>query len=165
MRARTSILTAAVVIACLLSTAVALAANGSVKKGKWSGTTSQSLPLSFTVGKSGATFEVLNFEPTFKAQCTKKGSPGESTPEIDTNAGRDLAISKRAFGGKGIDGTLRATNTVIATGTDNVTGTFTSAHSAKGTYSVLLNFKSGAPDDLGGYRCTTGTLKWQASSG
>jgi hypothetical protein len=140
---------------------VAAAATVTVKAGTYTGSTQQSLPVSFKVSKGG--LEVTNFEPTFTASCDKPGGPAKTTPQITTDAGRDITIKSGRFANRGLHGKLHSGGTVIATGTDRLTGSFGPGRTAHGTYSATLVFKRGAPDQLGGYHCRTGPLTWTAS--
>lgn len=141
----------------LAGAAVALAA---ARTGSYLGSAA-SLPLVFGVSNDGK--RMTNFEPTFIAKCTKRGSPDLSTPQIVTDAGRNVAINHGVFSARGVNGKVsNGPHHVIATGTDMVSGRFVSSHTAKGTYSVRLTFNRSAPVPYPGYHCTTGTLKWTA---
>jgi hypothetical protein len=133
------------------------AAAAAVKAGEYSGSTSESLPLTFQVSSNRT--EVLNFRPTFSGSCTKSGSPATTSPQITSDVGRDIAIKHGGFRAVGLNGKLQGGSTVYGKGTDSVTGSF-SGKTAKGTYSAQFTFNKSAPDGLAGYHCKTGTLTW-----
>jgi len=144
-------------IAGLVLLLVASAAGAAVKAGEYSGSTSESLPLTFQVSSNRT--EVLNFRPTFTGSCTKSGAAAMTSPEITSDVGRDIAIKRSGFRALGLNGKLHSGSTVYGTGTDSVTGSF-SGKTAKGTYSAQFTFDKSAPDGLAGYHCKTGTLTW-----
>jgi hypothetical protein len=146
----------------LLTSAAALAAKP--KPGAWTGSTSQSLPISFHVSRGAGT--VVNFEPEFKGSCTKRGSSPMSSLVITTDAGRNVSIKKGSFKASATGGKIHSRSVVLATTSDRLHGRFISKKKAKGTYSATFKFnRNAARYGLAGYTCTTGTVWWTATAG
>ncbi len=162
---------AALVGVFLLITAAAAVAV-KPKAGRWTGTTSQTLPitspaLTFQVAKEGTSMSVLNFEPVFEGSCTKAGSPSITSPIITTDAGRNIPISKkRKFFAEAKNGRLHSDSTTVGTSKDQVHGTFTSKKKASGTYSVTFQFDDSSVSrqfGVAGYSCKTGIVTWSGT--
>jgi hypothetical protein len=162
----TRILAASIAALLVVGATVALAAKP--KGGRWTGTTSQSLPitsaaLNFQVSKNRTT--IVNFEPAFEGTCTKAGSATQTSPVITTDAGRNLKIKNSKFQASATNGRIHSGSVTLATASDHLHGKFISKTKAKGTYSVTFKFNANATKyGLAGYTCKTGTVSWTASA-
>jgi hypothetical protein len=169
--------------ALILLGAAAAALAATPKSGNWKGTTSQTFPnttitgscplhtpgpapVCFTVSSNRSI--IVDFEPAFEGSCTKSGSPPMTSPVITSDAGRNIAIKSGKFHASAAHAVIHEGSLTLATATDQVTGKFTSAKAAKGTYSVTFTFNNGSAAQqagLAGYTCKTGTVSWTAKAG
>jgi hypothetical protein len=158
---RTWVVGASVCALILISATAALAFKP--KAGSWTGTTSQSEPLTFHVSRNGLT--IMNFEPEFVGMCTLSGSPTKTSNPIITDAGRNISIKKNKFHARATNGRIHTNTMTLATASDQVHGKFVSKHKAKGTYSVTFKFNGNAAQyGLANYTCKTGTVSWTATA-
>ncbi len=152
---------AGIAVALSLSVAVATAW-AAPKAGKWRGTNSQtpSYPLTFEVTKNRK--GVLDFQPTFTVNCTKRNETPEKI-KITTDTGTNIAIRGGAFKLHSDHARIHNGPALYAIGHETIAGTFFSKTSAAGSYSLSFTFNKSAPSGLAGFHCATGRVRWTAS--
>ncbi len=148
-------------VALVTSLLISATALGAPNGGRYSGPiTTDGGTVAFHVANKGKS--VLDFQPTFPVTCKKAGQPNQSV-SITTDVGTDMAIHHNAFKLHTTKARIHNGSAVYALGTENISGTFVSKHSASGTYSLTFTFNSTAPKGLPGFHCATGKLHWSAS--
>jgi hypothetical protein len=166
---RTRVLGASMGMLVLFGATGATALAVKPKAGTWTGTTSQSLPitspaLTFQVSSDGKM--ILNFEPAFTASCSQPGSPTVTSPVIVTDAGRNLPIKDSKFSAHATNGVIHSGSLKVATASDRVHGKFSSRHAAEGTYSVTFKANNNSltrQAGIAGDTCKTGIVSWMAT--
>jgi hypothetical protein len=154
-------LAAGIAVALSLSVGVATAL-AAPKAGKWRGTNSQtpSYPLTFQVTKNRQ--GVLDFQPTFTVNCTKRNETPEKI-KITTDTGTNIAIRGGTFKLRSDHARIHNGPALYAIGHETIAGTFFSKTSAAGSYSLNFTFNKSAPGGLAGFHCATGRVHWTAS--
>ena len=160
MRALKHAFVALAVVLGLLSAGTALASQPfHPQAGSYSGGTSQTGgSVSFKVSKSGTA--VKGFTAEILTTCTK----GSAVQEIHlhVNPTPDMQIHKRAFGFHSSFNIDNGT-AVIANGKGALSGKFTSAKSASGSFEFPWTFDSRA-GSLSGFHCDAGKVTFQTST-